>query len=155
MFGYDGWRPLTVAVLVTGAVFLPQGVAAAAPPDKLDSATCAQLSAEARSNRADCTPSPRAAANPFVGPQLLPRTDEGGDAQRNGSSVAGLRFTGSANTGFASSSPTSAPTDTSPSGASTSSGATTGPTTNPTPTEPTPAATPTAIPAPVVPNGTE
>jgi Alginate lyase len=170
MFGHHGWRPLTVALLVSGAVFLPQGVAAAAPPDKLDSATCAQLSAEARSNRADCTPSPRAAANPFVGPQLLPRTDQGGDAQRNGSSVAGLRFTGSANTGFASSSPTSAPTvapataapdarsaptDTSPSGASTSSGATTGPTTNPTPTEPTPAATATAIPAPVVPNGTE
>ena len=32
MFGHGGWRPLTVALLVSGALFLPQGVAEAASP---------------------------------------------------------------------------------------------------------------------------
>ena len=46
MFGHDAWRPLTVAVLVSGAVFLPQGVASAAPADSL---SCEQV----RNSRVD------------------------------------------------------------------------------------------------------
>ena len=39
MFGHDGWRPLTVAMLVSVATFLPQGVASAAPPRPGDPAS--------------------------------------------------------------------------------------------------------------------
>ena len=90
MFGHHGWRPLTVALLVSGAVFLPQGVAVAALPDK---------------------PAQETAARPFVGPQLRVRDDQGGDSRGSGpSSVAGFRFSGSATTGFDDSTPTSAST---------------------------------------------
>jgi hypothetical protein len=93
MFGRDGWRrPLTVAVLVSGAVFLPQGVAVASP-DTLNGASCAQPNG---------CPRPHDGANRlFVGPVLGSHSPVRATASPSGSSVAGTTTTGSATAGTA------------------------------------------------------
>jgi hypothetical protein len=65
MFGHDAWRPLTVAVLVSGAVFLPQGIASAAPGN---GPSCEQI----RSSGGTCTPrSDEGVDGVFIGPNDL------------------------------------------------------------------------------------
>jgi poly(beta-D-mannuronate) lyase len=86
MFGRDGWRPLTVAVLVSGAVFLPQGVAIAAPPDgACTSADCQKRGGDDHS---------------FVGP-VVPHASQRAASTSSGSSVAGTSVSGSATAGTA------------------------------------------------------
>ena len=50
------WRPVAVAVVVSAAGFLPQGVAVAATPGTIDTVTCSQISAELRNGSLNCSP---------------------------------------------------------------------------------------------------
>ena len=74
MFGHDAWRPLTVAVLVSGAVFLPQGVASAAPGN---GPSCEQI----RSSGGTCTPLRHEGVDGvFIGPVKAPREPNKGSS---------------------------------------------------------------------------
>ena len=56
MFGQKVWRLVAVAVIMSAAAFLPQGVAVAATPGTIDTVTCSQLSAELREGALNCSP---------------------------------------------------------------------------------------------------
>ena len=56
MFGQKVWRPVAVAVVMSAAGFLPQGVAVAATPGTIDTVTCSQISAELRNGSPSRTP---------------------------------------------------------------------------------------------------
>jgi hypothetical protein len=53
MFGKRVWRPVAVAAVLSGALFLPDGVALAAGPDAL---SCSRLAPAVRDARAECRP---------------------------------------------------------------------------------------------------
>jgi hypothetical protein len=88
MSGHDGWRPLTVAMLALGAVFLPPTVAVAAPPGGV---SCARLEDQVRAGRVDCTPLRHNGVDGvFIGPVLDREPDDAS------SSPAGTTATGKA-----------------------------------------------------------
>ncbi|MBL8927717.1 MAG: hypothetical protein JNM77_16020, partial [Pseudonocardia sp.] len=60
MFGHRIWRPAAVAVIMSTAAFLPQGVAAAAapdtPPGTVGTVSCSELSVQIRNGSLSCRP---------------------------------------------------------------------------------------------------
>ena len=56
MFGHGIWRPAAVAVVMSTAAFLPQGVAAAATPDTIGTVSCSELSVQIRNGSLNCRP---------------------------------------------------------------------------------------------------
>ena len=56
MFGHGIWRPAAVAVVMSTAAFLPQGVAVAATPDTIGTVSCSELSVQIRNGSLSCRP---------------------------------------------------------------------------------------------------
>jgi hypothetical protein len=109
MFGQKVWRPAAVAVVMSAAAFLPQGVAVAATPGTIDTVTCSQVSAELREGALNCTPLRHEGVDGvFIGP-VPPSTSPAGG------STSGSATTGGATTGDSGSTPTTTPTTENPS----------------------------------------
>src|SRR3954453_3167040 len=94
MLGHEGGRPRTGAVLTCAAVFLPQGIASAAPSDGV---SCDQV----RNSRIDCTPLRHDGVDGlFIGP-VQGSHQPGTGSSPAGSSVSGSSAAGTATTGSA------------------------------------------------------
>jgi hypothetical protein len=111
MFGHGIWRPAAVAVVMSTAAFLPQGVAVAATPDTIGTVSCSELSVQIRNGSLSCRPLRNDGVDGvFIGP-VSPSASPAGGTTTGSASVA--------------------------SGSTTSGSTTTAPTTDATPTKPT------------------
>ena len=113
MFGQKVWRPVAVAVVMSAAAFLPQGVAVAATPGTIDTVTCSQLSAELRNGSLNCSPLRHEGRDGvFIGPVTSGSgsSPAGGTASGSATSSGGSGSTGGSTT----TPPTTDPTTTSP-----------------------------------------
>ena len=81
MFVHRIWRPAAVAVVMSAAAFLPQGIAVAATPSTIDTVSCSQLSAEIRNGSLNCTPLRHDGVDClFIGPVSPSTSPAGGSA---------------------------------------------------------------------------
>src|SRR5690242_15604533 len=114
MFRHGIWRPAAVAVIMSTAAFLPQGVAVAATPDTLGTVTCSELSVQIRNGSLTCRPLRNDGVDGvFIGP-MSPAASPAGGATTGSASVA----SGSTTSGSTTTTPT---TDATPTTATTES----------------------------------
>ena len=93
MFGQKVWRPVAVAVVMSAAGFLPQGVAVAATPGTIDTVTCSQISAELRNGSLNCSPLKHDGVDGvFIGPVSSTGSPAGGTTSGSATTSGSTRF---------------------------------------------------------------
>ncbi len=110
MFGQKVWRPVAVAVVVSAAGFLPQGVAVAATPGTIDTVTCSQISAELRNGSLNCSPLKHDGVDGvFIGPVSSTGSPAGGTTSGSATTSGSTGSTGSTPTTTETTTPTTTP----------------------------------------------
>ena len=113
MFGQKVWRPVAVAVVMSAAGFLPQGVAVAATPGTIDTVTCSQISAELRNGSLNCSPLKHDGVDGvFIGPVSSTGSPAGGTTSGSASTSGSTGSTGSTPTTPETTTPTTPTTPT-------------------------------------------
>ena len=111
MFGHGIWRPAAVAVVMSTAAFLPQGVAVAATPDTIGTVSCSELSVQIRNGSLTCRPLRNDGVDGvFIGPVPPSASPAGGATTGSASTTSGSTTSGSTTSGSTSPTTDSTPT---------------------------------------------
>ena len=93
--GHGIWRPAAVAVVMSTAAFLPQGVAVAATPDTIGTVSCSELSVQIRNGSLSCRPLRNDGVDGvFIGPVSPSASPAGGAADGERVRGVGLHHVG-------------------------------------------------------------